>query len=461
VYAIERAGSNGGAGSDINGLYANGATNTQILGMSPDRTTVTVGDGASTYTYTYVSQDASAGNGAFNSLNGLIAEINNDFAGQLTASLNAGTGALEVTANVAGVNVLMSSSNAAFQSALASLNGALANGATATSDEFSHVAVATDLMADLRNGLGASLGIVDGQTIAVDGNVAGVPVTQGSYTVVGASSTYGDLTTLVNNSLSITNPAAAEIDVSTGGLRINGDGGLDNELSGINILIQGGGAPNFDAIFGVGAGNYVEEQAATDVVQDMAITIFDPLGTQHILSLTFKKDPTVPNRWNWTANIPEPAILNSGGSGAVTFDDHGRLESFTYDGGGASLQFNPNPGASVPVDVSIDAGTIGDLDGLSQFGAPANAVASGQDGFGMGNLQEFTIDEGGVITGYFTNGVNQTLGRIAVAAFANPTGLVRRGDNMYQESANSGGPVIGFVGTTNQTKHQSLTGHIV
>ncbi len=449
IFAIERATSNGGAGFDVNGLHASGATNSQILGMSPDRTTLTIGDGTTTQTYTYVAQDAGVGDGAFNSLNGLIAEINADFAGQITATLNTTTGSLDFTANAAGVNVSISSSNAAFQGALATLNGALASGVTVNSDQFSHIAVSDDLMVDLRNGAGAGLGIADGNTILLDGNVAGVPVTQGSYTVVAASSTYADLVNLTNSSLNITNASATEVDGSTGGLRINGDGGLNNELSGMNIRIQGGSAANFDAVFGVGSGNYVEEQGAADVVHDMAITIFDPLGSQHVLNLTFKKDPTVPNRWNWEASLPAPAILTSGSTGAVTFDDHGRLESFTYDGGGASLQFNPNPGASVPVDVAIDAGSIGDIDGLSQFGSPANAVASSQDGFGMGNLQEFSIDEGGVITGFFTNGVNQTLGRIAVAAFANPTGLIRRGDNMYEESANSGGAVIGFVGTTN------------
>ncbi len=69
----------------------------------------------------------------------------------------------------------------------------------------------------------------------------------------------------------------------------------------------------------------------------------------------------------------------------------------------------------------------------------------------MCNLQDIQIDSLGVITGFFTNGVTQTLAQIALASFNNPTGLLRRGDNMYEESANSGNAVIGFSGTSNQS----------
>jgi flagellar hook protein FlgE len=56
-----------------------------------------------------------------------------------------------------------------------------------------------------------------------------------------------------------------------------------------------------------------------------------------------------------------------------------------------------------------------------------------------------------VITGYFTNGINQTLAQIALASFNNPSGLLRQGNNMYGESANSGNAIIGFSGTSNQS----------
>lgn len=451
VYAIERASSNGGAGSDINGLFASGSANNQIIGMSADRTTVSVSDGTTTITYTYVAQDTGVGNAAFNSLNDLIAEINADFTGQLTAALNTATGAVDITANAAGVTLALSSSSALLQSALTSANGALANGATTSTDEFSHVATGSDLLVDLRNGSGIGLDVVDGASITLDGTVGGTAVTQGSLAVTGASTTYADFLNAINGTLGIANNQGAQL-TSTGATRVVGDGGLVNELSGLNIQVQGGAAPEFDGIFGSSPGNYLETQSATDVEHEVAITVFDSLGSKHIMSLTFTKDPTVANRWTWEGGVPSPGVITGGQTGSVTFDDLGRLESFSFDGGVSSFQFDPSTGASAPVDISLNVGNLGDINGLSQFAAPSNAVASAQDGAAMGNLQEFSIDELGVITGFFSNGEIQTLAQIAVSAFANPSGLLRRGDNMYEESGNSGTPVVGFVGTTNQSR---------
>ncbi len=62
-----------------------------------------------------------------------------------------------------------------------------------------------------------------------------------------------------------------------------------------------------------------------------------------------------------------------------------------------------------------------------------------------------TIGDNGEITGYFNNGVAQTLAQIVMASFNNPNGLMREENNMYVESPNSGQAVIGMAGTTIQS----------
>lgn len=453
VYGIEQSTSNGGAGSDMTGLYASGSANASVLGMVPNSTTVTLTDGTNSRTYTYVTADTGVGTFDFHSLKDLVAEINNDFgaAGFNTLSVvqNNSTGALDFTA-IAGISLSFSSSNPALLKALGAANGTLAAAGTASSDEFSHVATATDLVTELRNGSGQSLGLVAGNTISIDGNEGGTPVTSSSL-AVGAGTTYGQLLATINTTLGLTNITGAAIDTSSGALTITGDGGLVNALSGLNIRSGAAGAANFNGIFDSRAGNYVERQAATDVTHQAAITVYDSIGTPISLSMTFTKDPTAPNRWLWDAAVPAPAVVTGGGSGYVTFDSDGRLETFAYGGGGNSFQFDPGSGATAPVDLQLDSGLLGDINGLSQFASPSNAVASAQDGYPMGNLQDISVDSLGVITGYFTNGVNQTLAQIALASFNNPSGLLRQGDNMYGESANSGGAIVGFSGTSNQS----------
>jgi flagellar hook protein FlgE len=446
VFAVERPGDN----SDVNGLYAAGSADAQVLGMTPNSTTVTVTVGGTAQTYTYVAQDTGAGDKAFHSMQDLVAEINDSFAGSLTATMQADGSITFTNASGAPQALNFTSSNSVLLKALAPANSpALAAGATSNAtDQFSHVATETDLLTDLRNGEGQSLGLVVGSVITVDGNVGGTAVTQGGITV-GALSTYGNLIGAVDDTLRITNSTGADADAATGALRVTGDGGTANALSGLNIKVAGN--ETFNEIFDSRPSNYKEYQEASDVSHDVAITVYDSIGNPLNLTVRFTKDPTALNRWTFESTVPEPAIITGGGTGSVTFDSDGRLQTFAYDGGSNSLQIDPNNGASAPVDIDLDSGELGDINGLSQFASPSNAVASSQDGYAMGNLQDISIDGRGVITGFFTNGVSQTLAQIALASFNNPSGLIRTGDNMYEESANSGAGVVGFSGTSNQS----------
>ena len=448
LLAIEQATSNGGAGSDVNGLYGTGSSNGQILGMTPNSTTVTVNDGTTSQTYTYVSTDTGVGDKAFHSLKDLVDEINNDF-GAGTAAQQA-DGSITYTNKTAGaISLAVSSTNSTLSTALSSLNGNLVAAASSTSDKFSHIATGSDLLVDLQNGAGASLGLTAGQQILLDGNKGGSAVNQGTLTVA-AGTKYSDLMSTVRLTLGIVNPSAAAASGSTGALTITGDGGQVNALSGVNVRVTGGAA-NFNQIFDSQPGNYSQVQAATDVTQTASIAVYDSMGNAHTISVTFTKDSTQPNRWAWAATVPQPGTVTGGDTGAVTFDSDGRLETFTYDNGSTSFQFDPNTGASAPVDIKFDAGTIGQINGLAQFASASTAVASGQDGYAMGNLQDISIDTQGVITGSFTNGVNQKLAQIVLASFNNPTGLLRQGDNMYATSGNSGGAVLGYAGSSNQS----------
>jgi flagellar hook protein FlgE len=112
------------------------------------------------------------------------------------------------------------------------------------------------------------------------------------------------------------------------------------------------------------------------------------------------------------------------------------------------IRITPNSGGT-PFDVTLNPGSINDINGLSQFSNPSNAVFTAQDGYTSGDLQDISIDSTGVITGFYTNGVSRPVAQMSLASFNNPTGLIRRGDNMYETSANSGVPILGFAGTSN------------
>lgn len=62
------------------------------------------------------------------------------------------------------------------------------------------------------------------------------------------------------------------------------------------------------------------------------------------------------------------------------------------------------------------------------------------DGAGrmLGDLSDLEIQKDGKIYASYTNGQSRLLGQIAVASFANPSGLAKEGDNLYSATQNSG-----------------------
>lgn len=202
----------------------------------------------------------------------------------------------------------------------------------------------------------------------------------------------------------------------------------------------------------------------------MSITVYDTVGQAHNLVLQFNQvfagtPPTPNNTWTFgitsatatvealdNASTPGTAPLDTN-QGLVTFNANGQMVDFSnglvdLSAEPVRIRITPNSGGT-PFDIVLDPGNVNDINGLSQFANPSNAVFTTQDGYTSGDLQDISIDSTGVITGFYTNGVNRPVAQLSLASFNNPTGLIRRGDNMYEGSANSGVAVLGFAGSSN------------
>jgi flagellar hook protein FlgE len=457
LYAREIAGQT----TNMNGLYGRGVSNMQITGLSSMSTTVTVAatdsaTGGKTSTYTYVAEDTGASSQDFHTLDDLIAEINNDFSGtnlSFTAALNA-DGAIEFTNLGAANNTLtLSSVNSVLNKALAAANGIA--GAKIT-DEFSHVAGITDNMTDLRDALGVNLDLTVTDGITVEGRVGGTPITSATINIddgTGQSITYGDFVQSLKNTFGITNVKGVEIDSINGSMVINADGGEANSITAVNIaripaVPNTNGVDVFNSVFDATVGNWSEVQEAVDVTHSAAVRVYDSLGNTHNLTLLFKKDVRLPNRWEWSITVPEPAEISGGYNGAISFDSNGNMEAYSYSQGASSLTFDPKNGADVPIEIVLNFGTIGTSDGISQFASDSTVIAKDQNGYSSGSLDSVTISADGTVTGLFTNGNSRTIAKLVLATFNNAAGLLRVGDNTFDVSANSGLPILGFAGTS-------------
>lgn len=167
--------------------------------------------------------------------------------------------------------------------------------------------------------------------------------------------------------------------------------------------------------------------------------VYDSLGNSHALTMYFVKTATA-GQWNMHATVDGGAVadvnLGAGAGLPVTldFNTSGQLTtampitpvSLTIGGGAVS-----------PLPMSID------LNGTTQFGADFGVTALSQNGFTSGRLVGFDIADDGTIQGRYTNGQTNTLGQVVLANFANSQGLRPMGDNLWEETAASGTPVLG------------------
>jgi len=101
-------------------------------------------------------------------------------------------------------------------------------------------------------------------------------------------------------------------------------------------------------------------------------------------------------------------------------------------------------GSNATQSVSVDLGTSGRFEGVTQFGNPSSLIVGDQDGYAAGDLASMQVNKNGEVEGFFTNGQTQVLGSFGVAQFANEAGLEQLGDNYLRETANSGSRTLGF-----------------
>ncbi|MBE6349557.1 MAG: flagellar hook protein FlgE [Spirochaetaceae bacterium] len=194
--------------------------------------------------------------------------------------------------------------------------------------------------------------------------------------------------------------------------------------------------------------------------------VYDSFGNDHNLTVAFARVPGENNQWEATVLIdPEIAdetqtrvgLNTTDGQGnrfIVNFDNTGTLRSVTDSAGNVSndvgeivLQASFNvPGANPDENgnptrqtLNINLGTIGSQKNtITQSAAQSSTKAFYQDGYTMGYLDNFKIDQSGIITGVYSNGTNRTIGQIALASFSNQGGLEKAGESTYVESNNSG-----------------------
>jgi flagellar hook protein FlgE len=202
--------------------------------------------------------------------------------------------------------------------------------------------------------------------------------------------------------------------------------------------------------------------------------IFDSLGNSYNAYIKFTKIDE--NTWQWKAQLEDGTPLkkldqqgnqtDEIAQGVIAFDSNGSIAATDWsieddgsinevDGkGGFGFWFDPaktggaldqsqepsSSSAAGPVKVEIK------FNNITQFASPNSVTVNDQDGNAEGTLESFAINEVGEVVGSFSNGRSDILGRVALATFNNPEGLMEIGNSLYAQSSNSGLAQIGIAG---------------
>lgn len=221
------------------------------------------------------------------------------------------------------------------------------------------------------------------------------------------------------------------------GWRANTNGVIDSSMPVETLIIPKGQQMMAKATSNVKIVGNLDAQSVLGMTFNAPTTIYDSLGVSHTLRFTLEKTGT--NEWTVSAEIDGSPV--NGWSSTLVFGSNG-----IYDVGSSSI--NPIsitlPGGSAPLNITPD------FSSMTQLGGDTSISVSYQDGYPMGSLVDFTVSDTGVITGIYSNGLNQVLGQIALATFGNPGGLTRVGSNLFEVSVNSGEPLIGVPGSGNR-----------
>ncbi len=235
-----------------------------------------------------------------------------------------------------------------------------------------------------------------------------------------------------------------------------------------NLTIQANLNSDSTVDSGYTAGDMTSGTVSPDFTR--TIDVYDSQGGSQPVTFSFIK--TAANTWAYEASYAGAASnLTATGpisEGSITFNADGTLANVN----GASpasgtvsmtIPWNSATSGLNPQTISLDLGTVGGSDGLTQANAPSALNGTHIDGTPYGSVSGVTVATDGTVTAQFSNGLSQDVYKIPLATFTSPNGLGQMNGNAYAATKASGPPDINLAnsGAAGTIQSKSLEGSTV
>ncbi|MDH5432591.1 MAG: flagellar hook protein FlgE [Gammaproteobacteria bacterium] len=262
----------------------------------------------------------------------------------------------------------------------------------------------------------------------------------------------------VDNNGFVINNAGARLQV----FPVNADGTVTATSLSSTIplqLPQTAGVPTVTSLVDIGvnlpASAAILDPLAFDPLQtstysaSTSLSVFDSLGESHVVTAYYVK--TADNTWgvyyNTTdangATLPMNIVGGTAGAGGQTY------QTINFDNSGSYLNSTPDPTITQAIDFLNGSDPTQTINlnyannNTTQFSSPFTVNVLNQNGFAIGRLTGVEISETGVVRANFSNGQTTALGKIALARFQNVQGLSQIGNNSWEDTIDSGTPLVG------------------
>lgn len=189
--------------------------------------------------------------------------------------------------------------------------------------------------------------------------------------------------------------------------------------------------------------------AATGDTYTSSMTVYNSLGAANSMQVTWTKTATN----TWSASFANPtstsdtttATGTASGTIAITFNSDGSLASTSPSP--ATVAVTGWTDGAADSTITMNLGTAGGTDGLTQYASgettpTVNVTSIISDGLSYGKLSSIAIGKNGVVDATYSNGQTIAIYKIAVATFADPTGLSAASDGLYSATVTSGNAAL-------------------
>ena len=172
-----------------------------------------------------------------------------------------------------------------------------------------------------------------------------------------------------------------------------------------------------------------------------SIAVFDSLGNSHTLDIYFRK--TANNTYDVYTFLDGTSTTANATTAAITGLPFSTAGAYDATGNKGTVTLTQDVAGAASLSIALD------ITGFTQYGTNFATTTSTQNGYSAGQLASLEVNEYGLLSARYSNGISKAMGQFALADFQNVNGLQPVGNTNWIETYKSGMPTLNKAGNAN------------